>query len=130
MANSNIHAPQRFDGESQRDYLLRRAAAQSAVDRVIGKGLSGGINSRKQHRDAMRKSGTMGKKTRAYVALMAYFASKRVLKPGINKGGNGLVCVKPLKGHALTMPKAISHRQIKRARMAPLRASRLAASSN
>lgn len=61
-----------------------------------------------------------------HVAAMAYFASKRVKKHG-NKRGDGLIVVKPLKGIPLEQSRAPSHRQIKRARMAPLRAARLAA---
>jgi hypothetical protein len=76
----SIHAPERFEGESFSAYKQRRAASRKAAREAMGHGLNGGTSSRKQYRDSMRASGTMGKKTRAYVALMAAWASKRVPK--------------------------------------------------
>lgn len=75
---SNIHIPQRLEGESFDAYRERRAESHAInkANRTIGQG---GISSRKQYRDSMRSSGTMGKKTRAYVALCAAWAQKRVI---------------------------------------------------
>jgi hypothetical protein len=75
---SNIHIPQRLEGESFAAYRERRAESHAInkANRTIGQG---GISSRKQYRDSMRSSGTMGKKTRAYVALCAAWAQKRVI---------------------------------------------------
>lgn len=75
----NLHIPQRLEGESFSAYSERRAKSHAAnkANRTIGQG---GVSSRRQYRDSMRESGTMGKKTRAYVALTAAWASKRVVK--------------------------------------------------
>ena len=77
---ASIHAPKRFDGETQAQYRERRAKSKAAVERMTLKGLTGGIGARQQFRDAMRRNGTMGKRERAYKSLMAAWASKRVTK--------------------------------------------------
>lgn len=76
---SYLHIPQRLEGESFSAYRTRRAAspAINKANRIIGQG---GTSSRQQFRDSMRKSGTMGKRTRAYVALCAAWAQKRITK--------------------------------------------------
>lgn len=76
----NLHSPERQQGETQQKYRERRAAARKAARAITGHGLGGGVGSRQALRDEMRKSGTMGKRTRAYVALMAAWAAKRVTK--------------------------------------------------
>lgn len=76
----NIHTPERLSGETQQQYRERRAASKAIARQTIGHGLNGGISSRRQLRDEMRRSGTMGKRTRAYAALMTHFASKRITK--------------------------------------------------
>lgn len=75
---NNLHIPQRLEGESFDAYRERRAKSHAVnkANRTIGQG---GISSRKSLRDEMRKSGTMGKKTRAYVALCEAWAQKRVI---------------------------------------------------
>jgi hypothetical protein len=76
---SHLHIPQRLTGESFDAYKTRRAQSHAInkANRTTGQG---GISSRKSLRDEMRKSGTMGKRTRAYVALCAAWAAKRVAK--------------------------------------------------
>jgi hypothetical protein len=76
---NSIHAPQRLEDESREQYKARRVASKLAGQRITGKGLSGGVASREQYRNDMRKSGAMGLRTRAYVALMAAWASKRIV---------------------------------------------------
>lgn len=76
---SNIHTPQRLEGESFSAYVMRRKQSH-AINKAIRTAGNGGISSRKQLRDSMRASGTMGKRTRAYVALCAAWAAKRVPK--------------------------------------------------
>lgn len=80
---ANPYTPERLAGETFDQYRERRADGNARAQRVAGHGLSGGITSRQQFRDSMRKTGTMGKRTRAYKALMAAFASKRVTKPAL-----------------------------------------------
>jgi hypothetical protein len=72
-----IHTPERHPLESMEQYRARRRASKTAARRAMAVGLNGGINSRRQLRDDMRTSGTMGQRTRAYVALVAAWASKR-----------------------------------------------------
>jgi hypothetical protein len=78
MSADTLHVPERLNDESREEYAARRARARTAVRAIIGKGLGGGISSRKQFRDAMRANGTMGKRIRAANALLAAWASKRV----------------------------------------------------
>lgn len=75
---ANIHTPERQAGESFASFKARRTQSRKEAGRIAGHGLGGGVASRKHQRDAMRTSGTMGKRTRAYVALMAAAAAKRV----------------------------------------------------
>ena len=84
-----MHQPERYENESFADYRKRRAESNRAAKRIAGHGLNGGINARQQFRDDMRKSGAMGKRTRAYVALMAAWASKRVPKWSGSRDANG-----------------------------------------
>jgi hypothetical protein len=76
---SNVHTPERLQGESFDAYKARRAQSHAInkANRTAGRG---GVSSRQQLRDSMRASGAMGKKTRAYVALLAAWASKVVTK--------------------------------------------------
>jgi hypothetical protein len=76
---ANIHTPERQPGEDFAAYKERRAQSNAInrANRQIGRG---GVSSRQQLRDSMRASGAMGKKTRAYVALTAAWASKVVPK--------------------------------------------------
>lgn len=76
----SLHTPERLTGESFTDYKARRAASNQVgrdMQRDVNHGLA---NSRHNDRVAMRRSGTMGKRTRAYRALMAAWAQKRVPK--------------------------------------------------
>jgi hypothetical protein len=77
---NQLHTPQRLTGESFDAYKTRRAQSHAVnkANRTIGQG---GIGSRQQFRDSMRKSGAMGKRIRAYVALCAAWAQKRVTTP-------------------------------------------------
>jgi hypothetical protein len=76
---ANIHTPERLQGESRPAYKDRRAESNriNKANRQIGQG---GVSSRKQFRDSMRSSGAMRKRIRAYVALMAAWAAKRITK--------------------------------------------------
>lgn len=74
-----IHAPERLPDETQQQYRERRKTSKAAARLITGHGLNGGVGSREQYRNDMRKSGTMGKRTRSYVALMAAWASKRIV---------------------------------------------------
>jgi hypothetical protein len=76
---ANVHTPERLAHESQSEYTTRRAQS-NAVGRAMRSAGNGGVSSRKQFRDSMRANGTMGKRTRAYVALIAAWASKRITK--------------------------------------------------
>ena len=76
---ANVHTPERLNGESWADYKSRRAQS-NAIGRVMRTAVNGGVSSRQQFRDSMRKSGAMGKRTRAYVALLAAWAAKVVSK--------------------------------------------------
>lgn len=75
-----IHNPARLEGESFAAYKQRRAASNKIgreMRRDPNKGL---VGARKRYRDSMRESGSMGKRTRAYVALMAAWAARRIPK--------------------------------------------------
>jgi hypothetical protein len=76
----NLHAPERQPDESFADYKRRRAESNKVGRKAGGHGLNGGENSRKTYRAQMRRSGTMGRRTRAYAALMAAWAARRVMK--------------------------------------------------
>ncbi len=76
----NIFDPVRHPTETQDQYRERRAAGNAAAKRVAGAHLNGGVSSRQQYRDSLRSSGAMGKRIRAYKALMNATASKRVTK--------------------------------------------------
>ena len=75
---SNAHIPQRLDGESFDAYRTRRAESHAInkANRAIGQG---GTSSRESLRAETRRSGDMGKRIRAYVALCAAWAQKRVI---------------------------------------------------
>lgn len=76
-----MHNPARYENESQASYKARRLDSKAAVRQITAHNINKGLqNSRKVLRDSMRSSGTMGKRTRAYVALMAHWASKRITK--------------------------------------------------
>mgnify|MGYP001577741599 CR=1 FL=1 len=75
----SVHTPQRLNGESQADYKARRKAS-NAIGRELTTIGNGGVSSREKFRDSMRASGTMSKRIRAYVALMAAWAGKRITK--------------------------------------------------
>lgn len=66
--NANIHTPQRLENESPKQYTERRAISKTRVQEMTltGKFQPGMTNGRKQHRDAMRKSGSMRKQAGAY----------------------------------------------------------------
>ena len=76
----SIYTPERLSGESQPEYRARRAKGNAAAKLVAGRHLNGGISSRKHYRDSLRSSGAMGKRIRAYKALMDAAASKRITK--------------------------------------------------
>lgn len=78
-----LHVPQRLAHETQGEYQARRRESQREVRKVIGAGLSGGINSREQQRNTMRRNGVFGKRVRAADALSAAFAAKRVTKAAL-----------------------------------------------
>jgi len=78
---ANIHTPQRLAGETMQDYRARRKDSRLANERIACKGLGGGETSRQRYRNSMRRSGAMGKRIRAYKALMAAWAVKRIQKP-------------------------------------------------
>lgn len=80
----NIHTPQRLAGESWTKYQERRVSSRFAVLRMTCAGMHGGTSSRQQLRDAMRRNGTMGLRTRAADVLMDHFAQKR--KEAIHEG--------------------------------------------
>lgn len=88
---ANVHIPQRLDGESFDAYRARRAQSHAInkANRTIGQG---GVSSRQQYRDSMRNSGTMGKRTRAYVALGAAWAAKRITKAKL-RDEHGAFCL-------------------------------------
>jgi hypothetical protein len=77
---ANLHNPQRMEGESFSDYAKRRAASNRAVRESRRNPNHGLVGARQKYRDSMRENGAMGKRTRASDALMAAWASKRVIK--------------------------------------------------
>jgi hypothetical protein len=80
-ATLSIHNPARRADESFEAYKARRRQSHAELRRItayaINKGAQG---SRQKLRDSMRASGTMGLRTRAYVALMAAWAAKQIPK--------------------------------------------------
>lgn len=76
----NIFNPVRYSDESIEQFRRRRATGNEVAKHMAGKGFGGGVNSREQYRDSMRQSGAMGKRVRAYKALMNAWASKRITK--------------------------------------------------
>lgn len=94
----NLYTPERLTGETQDQYRTRRAAGNAAAKQMVGHHLSGGVSSRQQYRDSLRASGAMGKRTRAYKALMNATASKRVTKsPMRDKHGAYTLIGRPVK---------------------------------
>ncbi len=76
----NLHTPERLSGESFADYKARRVASKAAMRQSTGHHLNGGTSSRTTYRNSLRSSGSMGRRTRAYVALLAAWAAKRITK--------------------------------------------------
>lgn len=76
---TNIHTPERLAGEPMAEYHDRRKQSRLANAKTLGLHLRGGTGSRLALRDSMRANGTMGKRIRAYAALMEHFAKQRKL---------------------------------------------------
>lgn len=89
----NVHGPQRYEGESFSAYKARRAESNRINREAMRNPNHGVVGSRKQLRDNMRKSGTMGLRTRASDALMAAWASKRITNAVLRDDHGAYVCV-------------------------------------
>lgn len=65
---ANVHTPQRLAGESKKQYGERRQTSKNIGQLITLTGCyqPKGQTGREQHRDAMRKSGSMGKQAGAY----------------------------------------------------------------
>jgi hypothetical protein len=93
----SIHIPQRLNGESFEAYKTRRAESKAEIRRITAHAINKGlIGSRQQQRDSMRTSGTMGRRTRAYVALMAAWVAKQITKAKLRDEHGAYTCVGPV----------------------------------
>lgn len=55
----NVHTPERQPGESREAYRNRQRLSRAHTRRITCRGLSGGVSSREQLRDAKRANGTL-----------------------------------------------------------------------